>query len=454
MIERFLLFLMIKGGKIMQALENYYRSLQNVVLRDTEGNPSIFVKHQLINSSEFSDILPNKPHPAFIYELDNNQQPIIDPAILIGKYQDSIKSTTSPLYSLPYQAPHYSDMSIITARNRANSFTLGSGQAGYGPVSLMTIADYGLLMLMAQKYIKEGKGNPCEGNSFGMIGADIVSNYWSPTVYQGTGHVPVAYAVGEIVPCQGYLYKCIKAHNGTDTSPVDRYDQSKNPVQRPDLWEKLYRAGGVPVNPTTWQVGVTLTGSGPLNWCFMHDPTMEIDLVGNPQEFVSGFRLNNAEINIIPYNLAANPNINIGASSTQWRAILPHVNDSGYDLVTPGTEGTVHLDWKNNNFIFIAGTPTSTSTTTRSALFKDITADATSLPYVPTILYELGLLPLPGIAMPGTVQAQITSGIKYTVVGRPYGMGEFGLGGKQMYLNEGTNDRCGSRTRARVYTPS
>lgn len=435
----------------MSALEQYYQGLQDVVLRDSDGNPSIFVRHPKQKSSDFSSILPESTHPAFICSLDSGNQPVEDPAILIGKYQDSVKSSTSPLYSLPYQAPHNGDLNIFTARARANSFALGSGQSAYGPVSMLTIADYGLLMLMAQKYMADGNGNPCEGNAFGMVGADIVSDYWAPTVYQDATnkHVPRPYAVGDVVPCLGYLYECIKAHNGTDSDPVNRYDYSKNPTQRPDLWKKLYRAGGVPVNMRAYDVGITLTGSGPLNWCFMHDPTMETDLVGNPQEFVAGFRLNDAEINIIPYNLAADPDTDLSENSSAWRAILPHALDSGYDLVAPGTAGTVHVDWRSSKLTYVAGTPTGTSTSRRTVQFKDITTDATSLPYVPTILYELGLLPLPGVSMPGTVQCDVTTGIKYMAVGRPYGMGTFGLGGRQMFLGNASMDRCGSRTRAR-----
>ena len=42
----------------MSALENYYNSLHNIVLRDTNGEPSIFVRHAKQKSSDFSNILP------------------------------------------------------------------------------------------------------------------------------------------------------------------------------------------------------------------------------------------------------------------------------------------------------------------------------------------------------------------------------------------------------------
>lgn len=435
----------------MSALENYYNSLQNIVLRDTNGNPSIFVRHPKQKSSDFSNILPETTHPAFICQL-NNGMPVEDPAILIGKYEDSIKNSTSPFYSLPYQAPHMSDLTIPAIIERSKYFDVGTNTI-YRSVSTMTIADYGLLMLIAQKYILEGKGNPCEGNSYGMIGENIIDTAWRAA--SDSTHAK-QYYIGDKVGCLGYIYECLQDHLGTDTSnPFDKNDMSKSPEKRPDLWKKLYRAGGVPTNLANVQGGLTLTGSGPLDWYLLHDPALEADLVGNAEEVVQGFRLNKAEVNIIPYNLIANPNNNLSLSddSSAWRAILPHINDTGYDLVEPGTEDTVHIDRRNGALTFIGGDPsTSFSTTAYNCQFYDIKADETTLPQVPSILYELGLLPLPGCRMPGLVQFHISNDIRYTAIGRPYGMGPMGLGGKQMLLSSTNTDRIGSRSRAREIT--
>ena len=48
------------------SLELYAESMNNVVLRDANGNPSIFVRHPKQLSSEFDASLPEHVHPAFI----------------------------------------------------------------------------------------------------------------------------------------------------------------------------------------------------------------------------------------------------------------------------------------------------------------------------------------------------------------------------------------------------
>lgn len=65
------------------SLEKFYDAFGNIVLRDNNGNPSIFVKHPKVNSSFFDSSLPNSPHPSFVI---NNE---VDDAVLIGKYLNS-----------------------------------------------------------------------------------------------------------------------------------------------------------------------------------------------------------------------------------------------------------------------------------------------------------------------------------------------------------------------------
>ena len=96
-------------------------------------------------------------------------------------------------------------------------------------------------------------------------------------------------------------------------------------------WETAVRVDGrAPGDATGGHMH--LTGSGPLTW--RHDGTAWgiADLV-SPKQWVTGLRLVNGEIQIIPGNDAAlDPN-------TGWQAILP----SGA-LVSPGTSGTLKWD--------------------------------------------------------------------------------------------------------------
>ena len=85
-------------------------------------------------------------------------------------------------------------------------------------------------------------------------------------------------------------------------------------------------------------VGRTYTGSGPVTWS--HDKTAAgiFDLCGNVWEWVSGFRLKNGEIQVIPDNNAA-AGVDEGPESSLWRAMLQDGT-----LVVPGPAGTLKYD--------------------------------------------------------------------------------------------------------------
>lgn len=80
----------------------------------------------------------------------------------------------------------------------------------------------------------------------------------------------------------------------------------------------------------------TLTGSGPVQWRHNGKNNGIADLSGNVWEWNSGMRLLNGEIQIIENNNAAKLAINLGAASTEWKAI----DGATGNLVTPDGSGT------------------------------------------------------------------------------------------------------------------
>lgn len=80
----------------------------------------------------------------------------------------------------------------------------------------------------------------------------------------------------------------------------------------------------------------TLTGSGPVQWRHNGKENGIADLSGNVWEWNSGMRLLNGEIQIIENNNAAKSAINLGAASTEWKAI----DGATGNLVTPDGNGT------------------------------------------------------------------------------------------------------------------
>ena len=101
-----------------------------------------------------------------------------------------------------------------------------------------------------------------------------------------------------------------------------------------------------------------LTGSGPITW--YHDGTEAgvADLCGNVDEWVNGLRIVNCEIQIIPEGNCMKYNCDMSENSPEWKAILPDGQ-----LVTPGTEGTLHYGAGNNNRLAIrSGPPEETET--------------------------------------------------------------------------------------------
>lgn len=82
--------------------------------------------------------------------------------------------------------------------------------------------------------------------------------------------------------------------------------------------------------------GRTLTGSGPVEWRHNGKENGIADLSGNVWEWNSGMRIFNGEIQVIADNNASKLAIDLGAASTEWKAI----NGETGNLVTPDGSGT------------------------------------------------------------------------------------------------------------------
>lgn len=80
----------------------------------------------------------------------------------------------------------------------------------------------------------------------------------------------------------------------------------------------------------------TLTGSGPVEWRHNGKENGIADLSGNVWEWNSGMRILNGEIQVIADNNASKLAIDLGAASTEWKAI----NGETGNLVTPDGAGT------------------------------------------------------------------------------------------------------------------
>lgn len=394
----------------------------NVVLYDANGRPSIFVRHPKQNSKEFDDSLPDHVHPAFTVK------GVTDPAVLIGKYMSSELESNGTQYSLPNMPPRV-NMTYDNFLTKMRNFG--------GDVSGMTIADHGLLVLMAHK-----NGWTTHGNN--NYGAD----YRAGTRFE----LAKAVKVGDIRVFRGWQYECLIAH----TTSADLL-----PTDAPSYWKKGKQVGGTPVasqyaEGNAYSGYNTLTGSGPIDWFLGEDMALEADIQGDANEQIYGFRLVNCELQILPDNDAADPASNLTASSTAWWAIKPHANDNGYDLVAPGTAGTVHYAWLNSKITLVgrALADSEFDNAQRNTPFKDVAVDSETLPYVPSILYELGLCPLPGTTVDGRLYVMYTKDERVARRGGGYsytsyaGVASLGCNGARSDSLTGHGGRPRSRQKA------
>lgn len=114
--------------------------------------------------------------------------------------------------------------------------------------------------------------------------------------------------------------------------------------------------------------GRCFTGSGPATWGHDHTQFGIQDMNGNVWEWLGGMRLNEGEIQIIPYNNAAlGSDCDMSSTSTLWKAIK---NDGS--IVEPGTAATLKYDFVSNAIQLTTGI-TSASETGRGCGYTSMT---------------------------------------------------------------------------------
>jgi hypothetical protein len=147
--------------------------------------------------------------------------------------------------------------------------------------------------------------------------------------------------------------------------------QKNNCIPRGNTnWDKSYEAGyerGVNTYIDGEHKGGRIaTGTGPKTWYTDYDTSGIADLCGNVWEWVSGMRIVNGEIQIIPTGSAIKLDCNMGANSTEWKAIKPDGS-----VVEPGTEGTLHYNVVSGKIVIDTKTD---STTSNNIAFNDLAA--------------------------------------------------------------------------------
>jgi len=377
-------------------LEFLAAKYDNVVKYDANGNPSIFVRFKKMKSSDLDPSLPDHTHPAFIINGVEQDE------ILIGKFKgcclDGTQSGT--IYSLPNMPPAHSrgaDAFLTQCRN------FGNGVSG------ATVADRGFILLLAQKM----GWNPGGNSDYGHC-------YKDATRYE----LGKAVSVGNQRGFRGWLYECIQAH----TTAVELY-----PDIAPLYWKKIKHIGGVEAYPTMHDSGqnnliLTLNGSGPMDWYLDGTPGSLCDIVGNQFEQDYGYRMMGNELQILENNNAADPSADLSSTSAAWKAILPSKTDDGYTLVAPGTAGTLHWTWQNSKLTLDTVAP-EYDNEYRGTGFASLAYNSTNLPYIPSIVRELGLFPTVGSTMKGYYYMQITEGERFPRRGGSYSAGSYiGLG--------------------------
>ena len=384
---------------VHDSIEAFAKEQGWVVKYSSDGTPNFFYPIYKCKSSDLDPSLPNHTHPAFIV----NGQEIS--RRLIAVFKGSSIVSGGPIHSLPNMAP------AVNAGADALLSRIKQTGDNFGP---KTVADSGLLLLLARKNDWVPKGN----NNYGADYRD--GTKWA------TGQ---SISVGNTRVFQGVEYTALVAHttaleNKPDVSPL--------------YWKRGKRVGGIMVpsyiTTTDYNGLLTYTGSGPASWRHDGTPSGIDNLTGNCYDQDYGYRIVDNELQILADNNAADPTADLGANSSAWKAILPNPSDNGHTLVAPGTSGTLKWNFLNNK-ITLDTEVASGVTGQKSTSFAQLAVNTTNVPYVPAILQELGIFPISGDDTQGTIYHDFSGGERFPRRGGHYGhASNTGLG----YVNSGS----------------
>lgn len=141
------------------------------------------------------------------------------------------------------------------------------------------------------------------------------------------------------------------------------------------------------------------TGTGPMTWSDNGQIDGIWDLNGNVYEWVAGIRFIHGELQVIPYNNAALPDIDMGLNSAQWKAL--NAKATGYsDLyIAPDgsgtTSGSVKLDFVSEHWQWDTNI-TSKEDKWRNAAFASTTCGSGISSFTRMMLEALALCPESG----------------------------------------------------------
>ncbi|EXG87869.1 hypothetical protein K413DRAFT_4770 [Clostridium sp. ASBs410] len=139
------------------------------------------------------------------------------------------------------------------------------------------------------------------------------------------------------------------------------------------------------------KTGHVATGTGPLTWSHDETPSGIWDLNGNVWEWQGGYRTVSGEVQILANNDAADSNNLQNNTSQCWKAI----NATTGELVTPGTSGTVKLDYVSSKWTYSASI-TDLKNEIRGCAFANVTFTSDVKQPAQDLLRALAMLPVAG----------------------------------------------------------